>query len=262
MDMTIRWEMIKTYSGIIRAKQSKAKQVCETAVIIALYNQGQYLKDAVESVYKNSIHPQEVIIIDDCSTDDSAVKAFDIVAEYAAKLPSIKLTRNEVNRGLAGARNVAIMGARSPWLVCLDADDKLELNYFKSMVDLQKLSGYDILYTDAILFGAVNGRVQWPQFDPLILRTRNICFASSLFSREVYDKCGGYDEDFKHGFEDYALWLKALQNGFKFAKNETTGLYYRRHAESMSGVNVFGKYKRENYELLKAKFGNFYLGRG
>jgi glycosyltransferase involved in cell wall biosynthesis len=183
--------MLKSYQGIIMPGQSKAKDICKIAVIIALHNQGQYLKDAVESVYKNSYHPQEVIIVDDCSTDDSAVKAFDIVAEYKGRLPGIKLIKNEVNKGLAGARNVGIMGSRSPWLVCLDADDKLELNYFETMVKWQNASKCDILYTDAVLFGSVQGRVQWPCFDALILRTRNICFASSLFSREAMTNAVG-----------------------------------------------------------------------
>jgi GT2 family glycosyltransferase len=91
---------------------------------------------------------------------------------------------------------------------------------------------------------------------------KNICLASSLYSREVYNACGGYDERFKHGLEDYALYLKASQQGFNFAKCETTGLYYRRHAESMSGNKVFEKYREENYKLLKSTFGEYYLGRG
>jgi glycosyltransferase involved in cell wall biosynthesis len=254
--------MINHYSGIIRTGQKKAKPVCDIAVVIALYNQGQYIVEAVKSIYDNTWHPAEVVIVDDCSTDDSAVIAFNVISDYVDKMPSVKLIKNDTNRHLSGARNVGIKSTRSPWIVCLDADDKLEVNYFEQVAAWQKASKADVIYTDAKFFDAVKGDVLFPNFDKLILRVRNICLASSAFSREVYDKCGGYDERFKHGLEDYALWLKACQLGFKFAKCETTGLYYRRHVGSMSAGNIFGKYKQENYALLKEVFGDFYLGRG
>jgi glycosyltransferase involved in cell wall biosynthesis len=135
-----RWKLlIKSWPGIIRGKQSKAKTVCDIAVVIALYNQGQYIAESVKSVFDNTWLPAEVVIVDDCSTDDSAVKAFETVMEYESKLPNIKLIKNDVNKHLAGARNVGILATRSPWLVCLDSDDRLELNYFEQMAAWQRL---------------------------------------------------------------------------------------------------------------------------
>lgn len=257
--------MIKHWQGFIKQGQKKSKEMCDVVVVIALYNQGQFLQEALESVYQNTWEPVEVVVVDDCSTDDSSTVAAGLCLKYGARL-----INNSRNMGLAGARNAGIGASKSSWIVCLDADDKLELNYFEEMAKWQKASNADVLYTDAMLFMDALGteqhgktsRALFPNFAKLILRVRNICLASSMFSREVYIKCGGFDERFKHGLEDYALWLKACQMGFKFAKCETTGLYYRRHAKSMSGKNVFAENQKENYKLLKEIFGDFYLGRG
>lgn len=254
--------MIEIKAGLLTAKQYKAKQVAPIAVIIALYNQGQYLDDAIGSVYNNTVLPSEIIVVDDKSKDDSVQAVVRSQAAHTDDILKVELIQHKKNKGLAGARNTGVKASKSEWIVCLDADDRLETNYFAECIATHNKTEADVIYTDAQFFGSQTGRVSFPEFNQFILRTRNICLASSMYSRKLYDAVKGYDVAFKHGLEDYAFWLAASQKGFNFAKCEKTGLYYRRHTDSMSMQGVFRRYKRENFQLLAERFDKFYLGNG
>jgi GT2 family glycosyltransferase len=146
-------------------------------------------------------------------------------------------------------------------IICLDADDILEQNYFFETLQTMKEKDADIVYTDMHLFGMVDMKKVYPQYSLLAIRSGNICHVSSLMKRTVYEQTGGFAEDFRKGNEDYAMWLTAAKLGFKFAKCSKTGLNYRRHLESNIVSGDFHKNRKIMYEDLKKRFGDFYLGR-
>lgn len=86
------------------------------SVVIPCFNQGRFLRDALESVRVQTVRPHEVVIVDDGSTDDTAV--------VARAFPGVVYVK-QANRGLARARNRGIAQARGEYLVFLDADDRL-----------------------------------------------------------------------------------------------------------------------------------------
>ena len=87
------------------------------SIIMPNYNSAKYIKDAIDSVVAQTYTNWELIIVDDCSLDNS----FEIINQY--KDARIKLIKNESNSGAAISRNNAIKMAQGRWIAFLDSDD-------------------------------------------------------------------------------------------------------------------------------------------
>lgn len=89
-------------------------------VIIPNYNKAKYLEECIESVEKQSFLPNEIIIIDDCSTDDSR----NIIKNLSSKYNNLKYIFLDSNSGVSAARNKGIDCSTSKYITFLDSDDK------------------------------------------------------------------------------------------------------------------------------------------
>lgn len=99
--------------------------------VIPMYNRQLFIPRAIESCLKQSFVDFEIIVVDDCSTDNSVgiVKAFTD--------ERIKLVCHTINRGVGPARNTGVEAAVGEWIICLDSDDELlpgalEVIYYRS----------------------------------------------------------------------------------------------------------------------------------
>ncbi len=111
-------------------------------VIIPVFNMEKYLHKCLESVVKQTILFDEVIIVNDGSNDRSQI----ICEMYCKKYPYIKLI-NQENKGLSIARNVGITHSKSDYLIFLDSDDYLLLRTVEILK--QKLNNQDVLFYSA-----------------------------------------------------------------------------------------------------------------
>lgn len=89
------------------------------SILMPSYNYASYIREAIESVIKQTYTNWELIIIDDASTDSS----LGIIKEYLRKDPRIKLVINEKNLGLAKTLKKGISFAESSWIAFLECDD-------------------------------------------------------------------------------------------------------------------------------------------
>ena len=80
-------------------------------------------------------------------------------------------------------------------------------------------------------FGAWDGELRFPPYDPFKLLYRHIIGLSALVRREVLDQIGGFDESFQQ-FEDWELWVNALAHGWGGEQVAAVTIEYRRHGES------------------------------
>ena len=231
-------------------------EVDKISVVIPLYNQGQYLSEAVQSVLQQSIQaPIEIIIVDDKSTDNSRQVASDLVNQLRGPIP-IQLICNEQNAKLSATRNIGVRYTTGKLIVCLDADDILPSNYLLENYNTL-LSGFDVAYTDMRYFGDVNTYLTLPEYDEYKLRSTNFIHCSAMYRRSMWEAIKGYDEDMVLGLEDWAFWIRAARLGYKFKKTPGTCLHYRRHAGNMLQST------KKNYpticKQLKGKFGDWML---
>ena len=87
------------------------------SIIIPTYNTEKYIEKCIQSVLEQTYTDYEIIIVDDCSTDNS----MDVVARF--KDPRIKVIKNEINRGPSYSRNRGIQLSKGDFIALLDSDD-------------------------------------------------------------------------------------------------------------------------------------------
>ena len=128
----------------------------KVSIIVPVFNVDPYLREGLESLLaQDFIHPCEVILIDDCSTDDSLA----ICHEFAGKHPcKIRLIESEVNGGVSVARNTGLEHARGCYLMFFDPDDILPVTALSEMVNSAEEYSADIVKGNLMLFNDAERR--------------------------------------------------------------------------------------------------------
>jgi glycosyltransferase involved in cell wall biosynthesis/peptidoglycan/xylan/chitin deacetylase (PgdA/CDA1 family) len=204
------------------------------AVVIPCFNLGRTLADAVDSVLRQTRPADEIIVVDDGSTD-----LFTRQALARLPQPEVRVIRTE-NRGLSRTRNHGIELSQAPYVVLLDADDMLDSTYIEKTagcldanadVDivscaLQAFEGADYLWTPnaELVTGIVKGSLH----------------ASSLFRRCVYDRIGGFDPALP-AFEASEFWVRAMAHGFTVRILDEPLLKYRIRSDSKYHLAITGE---------------------
>jgi glycosyltransferase involved in cell wall biosynthesis len=237
----------------------------KVSVIIPCYNQGEYLEEAVNSVLNQTFSDFEIIVVNDGSDETSTICMLENF-----RRPKTRVIHTP-NKGLAAARNNGIAHARSPYILPLDADDKIGSSYLEqgtAILDQEKDVG--IVYCLAEKFGAKVGPWVLPEFSPERLCIENMIFCSALFRRSDWQRVGGYNTIMKYGWEDWDFWLSLVERGRRVVKIPDILFWYRVSKESMTRtmtyrqkllmmsqliVNHKGHYARNAHNINKILIG-------
>src|SRR5262245_29244714 len=183
------------------------------SVIIPTYNAEPFLGDALRSVFAQTRQPDEVLVVDDCSTDRSR--------DVARTFP-VTLLSTQHNSGHAAARNLGIAAATGDVLVWIDADDLFEPNHIDVVCGLlETYSDAHVSFSGVRYFGA---RTElWTNF-PCSAGPRRIfreCFErtvvpaiSAATRRDALISVGGFDESIRIA-PDFDFWLR-LSRQYQF----------------------------------------------
>ena len=196
------------------------------SVVIPCYNYAQFLPLAVSSVIEQSFPDYEIIIVNDGSTDDTAVVAQKLVQENPRH--RIKVI-NQANAGQpAIARNNGIRESNAPYIICLDADDMMDAHMLrKCAVAIESDPDISVVYTNAIFFNEEGSEVKESgQFDLALLVAANQLFCCSLFSKQAWELVGGYKTNVR-GYEDWDFWISLAELGVKAHKISEPLFFYR-----------------------------------
>lgn len=215
------------------------------SVIMPSYNTGRYIADSINSVLAQTYTNWELIIVDDCSTDDTD----EIVAGFAD--PRIHYLKNDHNSGAALSRNRALREAKGRWIAFLDSDDWWHPEKLSKQLAFMQDNGYSFSYTDYSI--RLNG--VWQPYvvtGPAVVTKRKMydyCYPSTL--TVIYDaqKVGLIQiEDLKKN-NDYAMWLQVVEkcNCYRFPQRLS---YYIKHDDSISGGSKL-KLIRHHYILFR-----------
>lgn len=205
------------------------------AVVITSFNQGDLIREAVNSVLQQSLAADELIVVDDGSTDEHSIET---LAELERK--GIAVLR-QPNKGVSAARNAGIRATNSELTAVLDGDDRFRPGFLAAAV--AAFDDDDIVAASSWLamFGTVAGIVRPSGGSVTDFLARNSCPASSLFRRQRWHAAGGYAEDMREGFEDWDFFLRILSPGGRIHIVEEPLIEYRTHPQS---ANLAGMTRR------------------
>jgi|GEM_PF-1547857 len=236
-------------------------------VIITLFNYSKYIYECLDSVSQSDIYNLpgkiEVLVIDDCSTDNSAI----LVEEYLEKadeksnLP-ICLIKKWFNTGLADARNIGLELARSPYVFILDADNWIYPHCLSTLYDKIKSSKYAAVYGEISRFDNDTrkelNRISCDEWNVKKLVKHPYIDAMALFNRDILLQIGGYSTDLIEygwfGWDDYDVWLKLAQSNYSCKLIPKVLSAYRVHSNSM--INTTNKYALNLAKYFFHKFAD------
>jgi glycosyltransferase involved in cell wall biosynthesis len=221
------------------------------SVVMAVYNEANFLCDAIESILNQTFRDFEFIIVDDASSDST----LEILNRYAENDIRIRIICNESNLGLAGALNKAINLAKGEWIARMDGDDISLLNRFEKQITfLEQNKDIDVLSTGLKCItpeGEVVALRQIPEkHNTLIWRTP---LASPAYHGTVMMRAsklrevGGYKINYL--LEDVELWSRLIQTA-RFASIPDYLYLYRRTHEEYN--NVFSVRMQSTYEIAQS----------
>ena len=199
------------------------------AVVIPCHNYGKYLREAIESVLAQTFPAQEIVVVDDSSTDDTP----EIAASFAKQ--GVVYIRAE-HRHSQLARRTGYQATSSDVVCFLDADDRLAPDYLSQGMQQFTTPDIGIVYSDVEHFGTMTSRSHYPdEFSRAALSCMNFIHAGALVLREALEVSRGLDvlTDDKLTLQDWLVWRRVLDYGWQARKQ--TGLYlYRKHDQSMT----------------------------
>lgn len=224
------------------------------SIILPTYNGSRYLKKAIESCLCQSYSNLELIVVNDCSTDNTAA-----IIEHYSKLDNrIKVVRNDVNMKLPSSLNKGFSLARGEYFTWTSDDNLFAKDALQVLLDNIQAEGSDIIYSSYHIINESGARVDKFAGVPEGILFKCVVGACFLYKRTVHEQLGGYDVT-KFGMEDLDFWLRAFPK-FKPHFIDYPNLYsYRTHSNSLtstihSDIDKYNEHRKNHFESFKRFF--------
>lgn len=216
------------------------------SIIMPSYNTGEFIKYSIESVIAQSYSNWELIIVDDCSTDNTD----EVVEDYLSD-DRIHYIKNDKNSGAATSRNRALREAKGKWIAFLDSDDLWAPKKLEKQIAFMMEKGYAFSYTDYMI--QLNGEwLPYIYMGPRVVTRRKMydyCYFSTITVMYDRDVIGLIQIESLRKNNDYAMWLQAIEKSNCYRFPECLS-YYIKHEGSISSGSKF-KLIKWHYILYK-----------
>lgn len=186
------------------------------SVIIPVYNVEKFVEESIMSICRQTYRNLEIIIIDDCSTDNTY-----FLVERIAKIDfRIKLIRNKENLKLVETLNKGLRYATGDYIVRMDGDDISELDRIEKMYKyLRRYPDVSLIGCQVMTIDENNNIIGYSSLPVEMKIIENSCIYASpilhiwMCKKSLYDELNGY----RHilGAEDYDFILRVLSSGYK-----------------------------------------------
>ena len=234
---------------------------------LASYNCSKYIVETLESIKSQTYQNIELIIVEDCSTDDSKEKIKRWISDNETL--KIKFIENPRNLGISKTCNVILANCEGQYYSCVGADDIFLSNKTESQVTFFEECEEDValVYSDVKVIDETGIIIQKSYFDRIEYKQRESGYIfNSLLSKnfipalsvmlktDLLKELGGYDENLV--FEDWDMWLK-LSSRYKVAYLNMPTALYRIHDKSFMQIEAnLQKLNRSYISMFKKYIGD------
>jgi hypothetical protein len=232
-------------------KAAEARTDPEVSIIIPCYNYGHWVGGAISSAAAQLGATHEVIVVNDCSTDNSR----EIIDSYKGIATVI---HNDSNLGVSESRNRGASVARGQYLAFLDADDEMADGWLKATITaMRQHPRAGIAYTGLMLVSH-NARRQadWPPpvaDQQSLLKCLNTVPTCCLIRKEAFIRAGGYRRRFEPT-EDGELWTRIAECGYDVVSASVKPLFnYRVGHDSLSRGKALPDYRGWHLPSISGK---------
>ena len=201
-------------------KESSLHAGPSVAAVVPCCNDGRFLRRAVSSLRQQSVSLDEIVLVDDGSTDTETIGLIDGLSEEEG----IRLIRFAQNRGLSAARNAGISSVEVDYILLLDADDSYEPSFLEKALQRYEQTGHKkvgalschIQYHHMDSKGNTSPFSQWKPLGGGIASFLFIleCNSCALLRKAAWEEVGGYDEQMPFA-EEWDLWLRLVAAGWQ-----------------------------------------------
>jgi glycosyltransferase involved in cell wall biosynthesis len=224
----------------------------ELSVIIPLYNYADVVIETLDSVRQQTLAEIDIVIVDGFSTDNSLEVALAWAQCNADRFNRIVVLRNDANYGLGLCRNSGFDAADTPYVLPLDADNRLRPECCAKLLAAIKSSGTAYVYPTIQHFGTSSRQISNVPYSAQRFTAGNYVDAMALVAKEAWAMIGGYVH-VRFGWEDYDFWARLAEMGLSGEWFPEALAEYRVHDASMmkSQTVVENNYRALNLEFKR-----------
>ena len=221
------------------------------SIIMPAYNTEQYITDTINSILEQTYSNWELIIVDDCSTDNTAqiIKTFDD--------NRIRYIKSDTHKGAGACRNRALKEAEGKWVAFLDSDDLWHPQKLEKQLHFMKENGYKFTCTDYRI--KLNGKwLPYVFIGPKKVNKRKMkdyCYFSTITVMYDREAIGLVQIEPIEKNNDYAMWLRVIEKAPCYRLNECLS-YYIKHDGSITSGSKFRLIKHHYYLWRVAEHKN------
>ncbi len=212
--------------------------MAKVSIVIATHNAGTYLTECLESIFSQTFHDFECIVVNDGSTDETAK----VLGSFDDK--RLKIINLQKNCGISIARNLAGKYASGEYIAVMDADDVAFPQRLELQVEfLEKNSNIHFLGSRTVrVYENISNIIDYPNhpLDDSTIKSRLILLnGSALIHPSTIMRASFLEKNWvyypaRKMDEDHALWIDALALGAQFACVKQPLLYKRRHGRNIT----------------------------
>lgn len=216
------------------------------SIIMPSYNTAKYIAESINSVLAQTYTNWELLIVDDCSTDNT-----DEIVQPFLSDERIKYFKNEKNSGAAVSRNKALREAKGKWIAFLDSDDLWFPEKLEKQIKFMKKNDYKFSYTDYEKIDEASAPLNILVSGPEKVTEKAMyryCWIGCLTVMYDAEQIGLIQiKDIKKN-NDYAMWLQVAKKGHCYLLRENLAKY-RIRKNSVSHDKLSKKLK-SHYDLF------------
>jgi glycosyltransferase involved in cell wall biosynthesis len=190
----------------------------KVSVVIPAYNSGKTIRECLISLLANDYDDFEIVIVDDCSKDDTEDEVISVKNE------KIKLLKNPQNSGASFSRNYGVKKAGGEIIIFLDSDTITSSDWISRFVKLYEevpsdIYGGGIIGLGDTIYSKADKFCSWwtsiPYSKSGYLKTLHLPTNNLSFKKKTFEKIGGLNESLRLGGEDAEFCFRALKMGLK-----------------------------------------------